>query len=145
MRLSDGKMIPPTKEGWGLRRFAIGDGSVVVVEPTIEGAWFAHDQEYYVKRFVSEIRDAIEAAGGVMSYSKLNSLVKVPPVFPTTLRVFLRKYPEHFYIHTDTSTCEVRFDLSHHNLLYMHIAYINKTLLLCISVVVLAMGAQSSL
>jgi hypothetical protein len=79
----------------------------VIVEPTLSGAWYAHSQEHYVEVLATEIRSLLSKHRDCLPYSQLSSLVRVPPPIATSLRVFLRKYPEHFYLHTDTTTGEV--------------------------------------
>jgi hypothetical protein len=74
----------------------------------MSGCWYAHSEEHYVNQFVREIKSMLSAHRDYMSYTQLNAAVRVPPPIKTSLRVFLRKYPEHFYLHSDTTTGEVR-------------------------------------
>ena len=99
-----GKIIPSNRENWTVRRYGIYDGYIVQVEPTLTGSWLWHDLDYYAEKLLSEVIEEIRKTEcGSIQLSELDGLVKVPPCFPISLRVFLRRYPERIFIHTDTS------------------------------------------
>lgn len=103
-----GKVLPPNREIWTLRRLGIYDGYMMLVEPTLSGAWLWEPQQYYIDKLIREVSAIVESsvAGtvhGRISLTNLNAKIKPPPCIKCSLRVFLRQYPEHFYIHTDTT------------------------------------------
>jgi hypothetical protein len=103
-----GKVLAPNREIWTLRRLGIYDGYMIQVEPTLSGAWLWEPKQYYIDRLLNEVCAVVEAAvsptgSGRINMKVLSALIKPPPCIKSSLRVFLRQYPERVYIHTDTT------------------------------------------
>jgi hypothetical protein len=111
-----GKVLPKNREIWTLRRLGIYDGYTMLVEPTLSGSWLWEPKQYYIDKLIREVTEIIEATAtaitpGRIELSALNAKIAPPPCIKSSLRVFLRQYPERFYIHTDTTD----------NVLWIHI------------------------
>lgn len=103
-----GKVLPTNRETWTLRRMGIYDGYTIFVEPTLQGAWLWEPKEYYCNKLLDEVCEVIQSTVSVNGVGRINMKVlsekiQPPPCIKTSLRVFLRQYPERVYIHTDTS------------------------------------------
>ena len=107
-----GKVCPTNREIWTLRRLGIYDGYVIQVEPTLSGAWLWNPKEYYINKLLDEVSAIIESttsagSAGRINLKQLNAKIKPPPCIKTSLRVFLRQYPERIYMHTDTTEGDI--------------------------------------
>lgn len=107
-----GKVCPTNREIWTLRRLGIYDGYVIQVEPTLSGAWLWNPKEYYINKLLDEVSAIIESttsagSAGRINLKHLNAKIKPPPCIKTSLRVFLRQYPERIYMHTDTTEGDI--------------------------------------
>lgn len=98
-----GKVIVPARDNWSLRRIGIADNTIVNVEPTLSGSWYWNDRQYYEEKLLGEVVDCIEKEGGTITYTKLCQTVKCPPPIKSSLRVFLKTYPERIHVTTDIS------------------------------------------
>lgn len=103
-----GKVLAKNREIWTLRRLGIYDGYTIQVEPTLSGSWLWEPREYYINKLMTDITDIINTTAaatgcGRINLKDLNSKIQPPPCFTCSLRVFLRQYPEKFYIHKDTT------------------------------------------
>lgn len=99
-----GKVLVPNRENWTLRRTGIYDGYMVMVEPTLSGSWYWNPYDYYADKLLKAVHDEIEnTINKRMNIVDLSAKVACPPIVKTSLRVFLRKYPEHIHIHVDTT------------------------------------------
>ncbi len=99
-----GKVLVPNRENWTLRRTGIYDGYMVMVEPTLSGSWYWNPYEYYADKLLNTVQVEIANANNKrMNIVDLSAKVVCPPIVKTSLRVFLRKYPEHIHIHVDTT------------------------------------------
>ena len=107
-----GKVCPANREIWTLRRMGIYDGYTIQVEPTLSGAWLWNPKEYYVGKLLDDVCAIIEAShasgsAGRINLKDLSAKIKPPPCIKTSLRVFLRQYPERIYMHTDTTEGDI--------------------------------------
>ncbi|KAJ1441780.1 hypothetical protein B484DRAFT_442574 [Ochromonadaceae sp. CCMP2298] len=101
-----GKVLAASRELWTLRRYGVYDGCVVQVEPTLAGAWHWEPAEYYADKLLAEVVTQIRSSPDQrMNLATLR--VTVPPSVKTSLRVFLRTYPERIYMHTDITEGDV--------------------------------------
>ncbi len=103
LRLPDGKFVPQNREKWALKRLGVNNGNVMICEPTLSGSWYWNDKEFYVEKFICDVIKAIrEAENYMITISSLEQKVEVPNALQAySIRSFLRKYPEKFYIHVD--------------------------------------------
>ena len=107
IRLPNGQFNPMAKEKWQLKRLGLSNGNVLIVEPTLPGAWTWNSIEWYEEKVLCECEEVIRAgANGIVSLKELQSKVPFPPVFKMTPRVFLRKWPDRVLLHTNTNTGE---------------------------------------
>lgn len=107
-----GKVLPANREIWTLRRMGIYDGYTILIEPTIIGGWLWEPKEYYANKLLDEVCEIVTNTvtpngSGRINLKVLNEKIKPPPCIKSSLRVFLRQYPERIYIHTDTSENEL--------------------------------------
>ena len=102
IRLRNGKLVPPVRENWNLRRVGVSPRSIVCVEPSFPGAWLWNELPYYVNKLIKEVLDIVDNSGGTILLSDLNKKIRPPPPIKIPLRVFLRKYPEYFLFTTET-------------------------------------------
>jgi hypothetical protein len=99
-----GKTIVPSREKWTLRRMGIFDGYVIQAEPTLSGSWWWNPRDYYVENVLSHVERLVDERNGGIFYSELVTLTAMPPPLQkTSLRVFLRSYPERVHIHCNTA------------------------------------------
>ena len=103
-----GRIFTPAKELWTLRRIGLYDNYVIQIEPTLSGSWLWNPREYYANKLLDEVCEIVEntvtpTGSGRINLKVLVQKVKPPPCIKTSLRVFLRQYPERIYIHTDTT------------------------------------------
>jgi hypothetical protein len=111
-----GTVLPKNREIWTLRRLGIYDGYTMLVEPTLSGSWLWEPKQYYIDKLIREVTGIVEATAtattpGRIELVALNAKIAPPPCIKSSMRVFLRQYPERFYIHTDTTD----------NVLWIHI------------------------
>ena len=103
-----GKVLPLNREIWTLRRLGIYDGYTIIVEPTLSGSWLWETKEYYINKLLNDVCNIIKLTeNNRINLKELNKKIKMPPCIKSTLRVFLRQYPERFYIHTDITNNEL--------------------------------------
>jgi hypothetical protein len=107
-----GKLLTYTREKWTLRRMGVYDGYVIQVEPTLKGSWWWNSYDYYVSALLTQIKIAVDNAGGGISLSELEPLVTVPLPVKVSLKVFVRSYPEHLHIHCNTALRTYRIEKS---------------------------------
>ena len=100
-------LLPQSRYDWKLRRLGLEDFGLYQVEPTIPGGWVWHPMEYYIEKFNNDLVHTIRGYGGCMAVEELAKKIFVPPIVKTSLRVYMRKYPERFQIHCETTTDRV--------------------------------------
>lgn len=104
IRLKDGKVVPMGREAWPLRRFGILDKYLLILEPTLSGSWLWNSMDYYVDKLCEQIRVQVRNFNGKIELAELSKRLQSPPCIKTSLRVFIRKYPERFHIYLDTTS-----------------------------------------
>lgn len=98
-----GKLFAASKEKWTFRRLGLYDGYVIDIEPTMSGSWWWHPIEHYAEIFIQRIESLLERApGGGLFLHDLEPVVEMPPPIKKSLKVFLRIYPERFFLYSDT-------------------------------------------
>uniref|UniRef100_A0A7S3NQ47 Uncharacterized protein n=1 Tax=Aureoumbra lagunensis TaxID=44058 RepID=A0A7S3NQ47_9STRA len=70
----------------------------VELRPTTPGVWSWHPIDYYEQLYVKELKRVI--GNDELSLSEVIQIAKKPPVLRTSTRVFLRKYPDLFFVST---------------------------------------------
>jgi len=105
LRLPDGKFVPQNREKWGLKRLGVANGNVMICEPTLSGSWYWNDRDFYIEKFLLDVLKVIrEAENNMIEITSLEKQIVVPNALKAySVRSFLRKYPEKFYIHVDTT------------------------------------------
>jgi hypothetical protein len=103
-----GKVVPANRESWTIRRLGFYDGYLIQVEPTLSMAWMWNPIEWYHEKLLSEVCEIVTntvtpTGTGRINLKELSAKIQPPPCIKTSLRVFLRKYPERVYIHTDVT------------------------------------------
>lgn len=96
-----GKVLIVNREKWTLRRMGVNFGMVVQVEPTLYGSWWWNHYDYYRDLLLQEVEEVLDRQGGAFLHDLL-LLVKPPPPITTSLRVFLRTFPERIHMYTNT-------------------------------------------
>ena len=105
IRLPNGQFNPMAREKWQLKRLGLSNGNVLIVEPTLPGAWTWNPVEWYEERVLGECLEVVRnSANGISSLKELEARVQFPPIFKMSLRVFLRKWPDKIVLHTNTNT-----------------------------------------
>lgn len=99
-----GKILPANKEKWTIRRMGIYDGYILTVEATFPGSWWWNSIDYYADKLLCQTETIIDENGGGVFLSDLESKIILSPPIKTSLRVFLRKYPERIQIYCNTTT-----------------------------------------
>ena len=95
-------MRVPNRESWTFRRFGIYEGYVIQVEPTLRGGWLWNPMGYYHEQLLQEVGRVVRSSPmGRVLLDDLVQRVTIPPCVRTSLKVFLRQYPDRIYIHTD--------------------------------------------
>lgn len=95
-------MLVPNRESWTFRRFGIYEGYVIQVEPTLRGGWLWNPVGYYHEQLLQEVGRVVRSSPiGRVLLDDLVQRVTIPPCIHTSLKVFLRQYPDRIYIHTD--------------------------------------------
>ena len=100
-------LLPQSRYSWKLKRLGLEDFGLYQVEPTIPGGWVWHPMEYYLEKFNHDLIHTIRGYGSCMAIEELAKKVFIPPFIKTSLRVYMRKYPECFQIHCETTTDRV--------------------------------------
>jgi hypothetical protein len=99
-----GKVVVPSRDKWTLRRMGLVQGFVVQVEPTFVGRWWWNPYTYYCGKLLKEVESVIDSEGGGLFLEQLlEKLGTLPPPITTSLRVFLRTFPELIHLYHDTS------------------------------------------
>lgn len=98
-----GRIVQPAREKWTLRRMGINQGMILLVEPTMAGSWWWNPYSYYRDALLSQIESVIKSEGGGLFLPRLMELVQMPPPITTSLRVFLRTYPERIHMYTNVT------------------------------------------
>eukprot|EP01031_Cornospumella_fuschlensis_P031637 gene31637-38236_t len=96
-----GKVVVPNREKWQLRRLGITSGMLILIEPTMNGSWYWNPYSYYRDKLLLDVEAIIDQHEGRLLLSRLNDLITCPPPITTSLRVFLRTYPERIHIYTN--------------------------------------------
>lgn len=97
-----GTVLVPNRESWTFRRFGIYEGYVIQVEPTLRGGWLWNPVGYYHEQLLQEVGRVVRSSPlGRVLVDDLVQRVTIPPCIRTSLKVFLRQYPDRIYIHTD--------------------------------------------
>jgi len=97
-----GTVLVPNRESWTFRRFGIYEGYVIQVEPTLQGGWLWNPVSYYHEQLLQEVGRVVRSSPmGRVLFDDLVQRVSVPPCIRTSLKVFLRQYPDRIYIHTN--------------------------------------------
>lgn len=105
IRLQTLKLCASNKEVWSLRRLGFSSGALFYCEPTNPSrGWIWNDIDYYKEKLLCEVADQINKANGRINVEELSKLVQVPPCIKTSLRVFLRQYPDRAFIRTDLTS-----------------------------------------
>jgi hypothetical protein len=95
-------VLVPNRESWTFRRFGIYEGYVIQVEPTLGGGWLWNPVSYYHEQLLQEVGRVVRSSPmGRVLLDDLVQRVTIPPCIHTSLKVFLRQYPDRIYIHTD--------------------------------------------
>lgn len=102
-RFKDGETLPVKQEKWTMKRLGIRDDYVLKVEPTLPDSWLWYQKEYYVKKFVENLKVIIRENNGFVKLADAIIKVPLPPIFHTSARVVLRQYPELLHVHVDTT------------------------------------------
>lgn len=102
--LRTNKYIPKVNEDLSIRKYGLISGDILIVEPTMSNTWLWNPLEYYVDILTTKIYDVLDQCNGYMKISELEQIVKCPPAIKTSMQVFLRSYPERFYIYTDITS-----------------------------------------
>lgn len=97
-----GKLLTPGREKWTLRRMGIYDGYVIQIEPTLAESWWWNPYEYYVENYLRAVEEAIESADGGIFLTTLETKIEKPKPIKSSLKVFLRTYPDRIHIHCNT-------------------------------------------
>ena len=100
-------LLPRSRYDWKLKRLGLEDFGLYQVEPTIPGGWVWHPMEYYIEKFNNDLINTIRGYGSCMAVEDLAKRIFIPPFIKTSLRVYMRKYPERFQIHCETTTDRV--------------------------------------
>ena len=99
------KLCASNKEVWSLRRLGFNNGALFYCEPTNPSrGWIWNDINYYKEKLLNEVATEVTNAHGRLNVEELAKLVHVPPCIKTSLRVFLRQYPERAFIRTDLTS-----------------------------------------
>ncbi|RYH13127.1 hypothetical protein EON65_36420 [archaeon] len=96
-----GKVVVPNREKWQLRRLGITNGMMILIEPTMNGSWYWNPYSYYRDKLLLDVEAIIDQHDGRLLLTILNELITCPPPITTSLRVFLRTYPERIHIYTN--------------------------------------------
>ena len=105
--LRDKNMNVPsvTQEKNTFRRLNLSDGYVFTIEPYLSETWLWHEPQWYIDKLIEDIKDVIKA-----DVTKQAPVIRIAEkvIVPmhlrnTSLRVFIRQYPEHFYVNVDTN------------------------------------------
>lgn len=84
---------------WTVRRLGMFNKMVLQVNPTFPLAWLWHDMLWYEHSYIRLIKEAIDKTPEkVLTLQEIAKTVDKPPPIKDTLRVFLRKWPEHFQL-----------------------------------------------
>jgi hypothetical protein len=107
--LKDLIYVPKGKLKWNLRRFALEDDQYIYCCPIFPGVWTWESKEWYEDKCIKDCIKAIRATGkGRIKYEDLLPVVPLPPgVKCSSLRVFLRKFPERIHVYTDIGIDEM--------------------------------------
>ena len=101
-------VIPASKWERDLRQNGIHNNSIIKLCPTVTSCFQWEKITYYHKKTVEQCIDLIDKTNG----TKLEELIKkviIPwPMRGIDMKTFLRKYPDVFYIDTDTAGHGVR-------------------------------------
>lgn len=75
---------------------------MIQVEPTLRGGWLWNPMGYYHEQLLQEVGRVVRSSPmGRVLLDDLVQRVTIPPCVRTSLKVFLRQYPDRIYIHTD--------------------------------------------
>lgn len=93
------------KERWTLRKYGIYDNYTVQIEPTMKGSWWWHDHAHYAEELLKTVEKIIdeEPDKGIFLKDLMEKVSMPPPLSKTSLRVFLRTYPDRIHMYLDTS------------------------------------------
>ena len=101
-------VIPSGKWSRDLRQNGIHNGSVLLLCPTVTSCFQWETTHYYHDKVVMQCVDLIDKVNGTKLKDLIDEVVIPWPMRGIDMKTFLRKYPEVFYIDTDTAGHGVR-------------------------------------
>jgi hypothetical protein len=69
------------------------------------GVWSWNPIKYYIEKLLNQITLAIRDNNGCITIEEISAKVSCPPILKSSsLRIFIKKYPDRIQMHTDTTT-----------------------------------------
>lgn len=100
------QVVSGNRENNTFRRLALKENTVYILEPTIKGSWLWMEREWYEEKVISDIFALVDRThAGQITVEEAESKIIVPPFIKTSLRVFLRRFPDKIHMVVDTDKC----------------------------------------
>lgn len=113
---------------WTVKRAGIHSKLILIVQPIFPLAWLWHDIEWYEDNYIDYIREAIiSSSNQKLTLQQIAKTTKKPPPIFSSLRCFLRRFPDIFYMEVNQNNGFITVSINHSRKLIPGIVWLRRT------------------